>query len=284
MIQNIAQTGDICGEGAVWHPRHQAVYWTDINRGLIHRLALADSQVQTWHFDQPVTALTLTTDPNLLLAVLGGRIILWSPVAGELRTLHTLPDWPTLRANDARVDPTGALWFGTMQNNVAPDGSTKETTEHIGELICLSPSGDTRSWHQNLGIQNTIAWSPDSKTMYFGDTLANTIYAADYAARSIISIRPFATGFPRGLPDGSTMDAEGHLWNCRYGGACIVRFTPTGEVDRVVETPVENPTTCTFGGPALGTLYFTSAGNGGLYSFEPGVQGLPSTPYSLTES
>ena len=52
----VAPTGDVCGEGAVWHARHEAVYWTDINRFLIHRLNLADSTVHTWLFDEPVTS------------------------------------------------------------------------------------------------------------------------------------------------------------------------------------------------------------------------------------
>ena len=40
------------------------------------------------------------------------------------------------------------------------------------------------------------------------------------------------------LPDGSTVDAEGYLWNCRYDGGCIVRVAPEGKIDRVIEMPV----------------------------------------------
>ena len=66
----VAPTGDHCGEGAVWHPGHAAVYWTDINRFLIHRLTLADECVRTWFFEEPVTALTLTDRDDTLVAVL----------------------------------------------------------------------------------------------------------------------------------------------------------------------------------------------------------------------
>ena len=34
------------------------------------------------------------------------------------------------------------------------------------------------------------------------------------------------------------------------GGWQLVRFTPEGEVDRIVEVPVEKPTKVAFGGPA----------------------------------
>ena len=77
----IAPTCDLCGEGAVWHPAHGAVYWSDINRFLIHRLTLADECVRTWLFDEPVTALTLTDRDDTLAVVLGSGVILWEPAS-----------------------------------------------------------------------------------------------------------------------------------------------------------------------------------------------------------
>ncbi|MDS9950870.1 MAG: SMP-30/gluconolactonase/LRE family protein, partial [Planktomarina sp.] len=84
------------------------------------------------------------------------------------------------------------------------------------------------------------------------------------------------------------MDAEGYIWNCRVvGGGCVVRFDPEGRVDRVVDLPCSWPTSCTFGGPDLKTLYVTSARftmtdnhllahpfEGGLFAIKPGVVGL----------
>jgi sugar lactone lactonase YvrE len=69
----VAPTGDECGEGAVWHAAHDAVYWTDINRFLIHRFTPANQSVRTWFFDEPVTALTLTDRPEVLAVILGAR-------------------------------------------------------------------------------------------------------------------------------------------------------------------------------------------------------------------
>src|SRR2546427_10641436 len=60
-------------------------------------------------------------------------------------------------------------------------------------------------------------------------------------------------------PDGSTVDSAGYLWNCRFFGGCIVRVAPDGQIDRVVEMPAKNITTCTFGGPDRKTLYVTIA-------------------------
>jgi sugar lactone lactonase YvrE len=292
-MQCIAATKDVCGEGVVWHPDEDAIYWADINRRLLHRYTPASSDIATWEFDQPVTAVTLTEDPDLLLLVLGGSVILWNTHScSRSATLFQLSSWPAARCNDARVGPDGALWFGTMQNNVSSDGGSTAITESLGELLCLDRGGRTQVWHTGIGITNTVAWSPAGDRLYFGDTLRNCIYVSDFdgSLSSITSPAIFTQGFHRGLPDGSAMDSQGYLWNCRYGGGCIVRFAPDGSATEVIETPVKNPTTCAFGGPDLDTLYVTSAisaeardgdKGGALFSMEVDVTGLPSNRFHL---
>lgn len=289
----LAATNDICGEGAVWHPEDASVYWTDINRRLLHRYTLSNSEIDTWQFDEPVTAVALTQDPEQLLIVLGGKIILWSTRLHRCTaTLFRLSSWPTVRCNDARVGPDGALWFGTMQNNVRSDGGSIPITQNLGELLCLEGGGKTKVWHADIGIANTVAWSPAGDYFYFGDTLRNVIYASGFDRSAGLTTQPvtFAKDFPRGLPDGSAMDSQGYLWNCRYGGSSIVRFAPDGAVAEVVEAPVKNPTTCAFGGIDLKTLYITSAiapdinegGLGGaLFGMEVEVAGLPVNLFCL---
>lgn len=128
MIDNpvcVAPTGDWCGEGAVWHAAHQALYWTDINRFLVHRYIPKDESVRTWSFGEPVTALTLTERPDTLAVILGSCVIAWQPET-DVRSepVFRLEGWPRVRLNDARPDPRGSLWLGSMRNNVNPDGST----------------------------------------------------------------------------------------------------------------------------------------------------------------
>jgi sugar lactone lactonase YvrE len=281
----VAPTGDVCGEGAVWHASHEAVYWNDINRFLIHRFTPANRCVRTWFFDEPVTALTLTDQPGVLAVVLGSSVILWEPDTDVRHDpIFLLEGWPKVRLNDARVDPRGALWMGSMRNNVNSDGSAGAAGGQDGALFRLDPDGKVTIWRREIGISNTLAWSPDCRRFYFGDTLANVIREYDYdpATGAIANERPFLEGFARGLPDGSAVDAEGYLWNCRFFGGCIVRVAPDGKIDRVVEMPVKNITTCTFGGPDRKTLYVTTAkieapaGDrlaGGLYAMLTDVAG-----------
>jgi len=291
-LRRLASTQDICGEGCVWHPQQNAAFWTDINRGLLHRCSLASGNVESWAFDQPVTAVALTTQEHLLALVLGGRIVLWDSRAHrETDVLFRLPGWPAFRCNDARVDPAGVLWFGTMQNNVRPDGSAAQVTEWQGALYSLAAGGEAKQWQNGFGIVNTLAWSPTGETMYFGDTLVNCLYRGAFdSVRSRLEGREsFFAGFARGLPDGSTIDAEGYLWNYRFGGACIVRIAPDGAIAGIVDTLVRNPTTCAFAGSDGATLLFTSAADttqpgdaeGSLFALDVGVRGTLGTPLQL---
>lgn len=289
----IAPTGDWCGEGAVWHAAEKSLYWTDINRFLIHRLNTTDRSIATWFFDEPVTSIILTDRDDTLAVALGSRVILWRP-EGDQRIDHgyTVPGWPKVRSNDARADCRGSLWLGTMRNNVNPDGSAGEVGGTDGFLVRIDPDGSVSEWKREIGISNTVIWSPDRTRFYFADTLRNEIWVYDYdeASGNISRERTFLAGFERGKPDGSTVDSQGYLWNCRYGGACIVRVAPDGSIDRVIEMPVANITTCTFGGPDLTTLYVTTAGiggkerlGGGLFAIETNVQGQPENRFRAHE-
>lgn len=277
----------------MWHAAHDAVYWTDINRFLIHRYSLADQSVRTWIFDEPVTSLALTDRDDALAVVLGSGVILWEPASDARHPpLFHLDGWPRVRLNDGRADPRGSLWVGSMRNNVNADGSSGEAGGTDGILARLDPGGGNSIWRREIGISNTVAWSPDRRRFYFGDTLANVIWAHDYdeSTGAISNQRPFFENFGRGLPDGSCVDSAGYLWNCRFYGGCIVRVAPDGEVDCVVEMPVKNITTCAFGGHDLRTLFITTASleapasdrlAGSLFAMETTVAGQPENRFRV---
>jgi len=260
-VQCVCPAGDICGEGAVWHPEERALYWTDINRFLVHRLDPQDGSVRTWLFEEPVTAVNLAADPARLLLVFGSRVGFWSAATHpRVDTLYRLAEAPGMRFNDASVDPRGSLWAGTMRNNVGPHGEDLDVKFGDGTLYRIDPNGATTVWKQGIGISNTVAWSPDRTKFYFGDSVANAIHRFDYdvATGEISGEEPYLVGYT-GAPDGSAMDIEGFLWNTRPHASCIVRIAPNGGIDRVVALPASNPTTCAFGGDDRRTLYVTSA-------------------------
>lgn len=281
----VAAVKDWCGEGAVWHAAEGALYWTDINRSLIHRYGPDGDGVRTWTFQEPVTALTLTDRDDTLAVVLGSCVILWEPHT-DLRheTAFRLASWPEVRLNDARPDPRGSLWIGSMRNNLNPDGSSFAAGGTDGVLYRFDPDGTVTEWKRDIGIANTVAWSPDRTRFYFADSLANAVrvYDFDMTTGNIGGERPFLMDFDRGVPDGSAVDEEGFVWNCRFGGNCIARVAPNGEIDRTVEMPVTNVTTCTFGGAKRDILYVTTAAAdapakedlaGGLFAIRTEVRG-----------
>jgi sugar lactone lactonase YvrE len=288
-----APTGDRCGEGVLWHPTEQAVYWTDINRFLIHRFDPNTAAVRSWCFDEVVSAVLLTTQDDVLAVCLGSRVILWRPESDESWDLgFRLPGWPFVRLNDAAVDPRGSIWAGSMRNNVNADGSSGEAGGADGILFRIAPDGTVDELEHGIGISNTLAWSPDRSTFYFGDTLANAIwaYAYDRGTGAISRLNTHLADFARGYPDGSAIDREGFIWNCRWGGGCIVRVSPEAKVERVIEMPTRNITNCTFGGKDLTTLYITTAAApndpgdrfaGSLFAIKTETQGLGESRFKL---
>ncbi|MEP5089327.1 MAG: SMP-30/gluconolactonase/LRE family protein, partial [Paracoccaceae bacterium] len=178
--------------------------------------------------------------------------------------------------------------LGTMQNNIAPDGSGMDIISASGGLYRIDRDLSCHTMVTDITISNTICWSPDNLVMYFSDTATGKIFAYDFdlAKGEISNKREFAT-FDRGHPDGSTVDAEGFVWNARWGGSCVVRFAPNGTVDRVVEIPAAQVTNCAFGGSDLSTLFVTTARQdlsdsdlkntpdaGNIFSAWPGVRGI----------
>ena len=288
----LVPSGDKCGEGAVWSADEGAVYWTDINRFLIHRYELAGNSLRSWFFDEPVVAIALTSRPDRMLVALASKLILWWPTTDRRSDFgFALPGTPDVRFNDGRPDPAGNFWVGSMKNNVLPGGELGEAGPGAGVLYRIDPEGGVTEWRKGLGIANTLCWSPDAQRFYFADTLANEIYAYDYADGAIGNERVFQAGFARGAPDGSAIDSAGYLWNCRFGGGCVVRLAPDGSVDRIIEMPVRNVTTCTFGGPDLKMLFITTASivsppgdrlAGSLFALDVEVPGLPENRFLIS--
>lgn len=294
-IRCVSPAGDICGEGVVWDDMRGVAYWTDINRFLIHRYCPENKTTETWHFEEPVVTLALSEDPKILLVALASRLIWWSPESDE-RLDHgfRLEDYPAIRFNDGRADPLGNFWVGTMQNNVRDDGETVEIDGRDGALYRISPDGKVTTWATGLGIPNTLCWSPDRRIFYTGDSMTGEIFAYDFDARSgeLGEKRVHLAKVEPGIPDGSAIDSNGFIWNCRYSGGAILRLSPDGRIDRTIEMPCRSVTTATFGGPHLKTLYVTSASAmrakgdrlaGSLWALETSVAGLPENRVKLPQ-
>jgi sugar lactone lactonase YvrE len=284
----IVKSRDLCGESPLLDATEKCVYWTDINGFAIRRFVPATGEVKSWKFDAPVTALALTSIDGWLLAAVGGRLLFWS-VEGDRRVefVAVERDWPNHRLNDGASDSEGNFWVGSMPNNVAPDGSEVKAEGFTGSLYRVTPDGDVSVRDSGFGITNTIVWSPDRSTFYCACTIRNVIWAYDFVAAGansdVRNRRVFAEKAGAGLPDGSAMDEEGFIWNCRWGGKRILRISPTGEVVEKIELPVSNVTNCAFDAQDEQVLYITTASMGAegeelagcLFAMRVPVRGVP---------
>jgi L-arabinonolactonase len=260
-IEVFSSGNDGIGEGPLWSVAEQALYWIDIERKQLYRRGPSDSRPQSW---------TLPYYPGCLAELAPGRIAV---AMGEgvqqldLKscTIELLCSAPARRSgtrfNDGKVDPKGRLWVGTMQNNFGLDGGQVSIDRFDGALYRFDVDGRVGTIEEDIGIANTLAWSPDHNRFYFGDSLKGCLYLYDFNEESgtVRNKRIFfdATGY--GVPYGSAIDVEGCLWNARWDGGAVLRITPEGKVDQVVVLPVPRPTSCALGGADLKTLYVTSA-------------------------
>jgi sugar lactone lactonase YvrE len=279
----------IVGESPVWCSREQVLYWVDITGRKIHRFWPATGKSDVFDLPHPVTALAVRSHGGLVLS-LKKKFAFFDLATRELTCLaDPEADKPENRFNDAKCDRQGRFWAGTM-GDVHWDSP-------CGALYRLDPDGTITCHQTDVICANGMGWSPDNRTMYFTESFRYAIFAYDFDAASgtLSNRRVFASLNAKGpgFPDGLTVDAEGHVWSVHNAVGRVVRYTPAGEIERVVELPVPRPCGCAFGGEKLDTLYITTARetltpdeiamyplSGSLFAARPGVCGLPEAEFA----
>lgn len=271
------------GEGPSWVERENAIYWLDIVGKKVFRFSLADGSRKSWQLDFEITALAPREKGGFVCTTRDGFAFIDDFDSASLTVINSPEaDIPGNRFNDGKIDAQGRFWAGSMDDEGVADS---------GALYRLDTDLSLHKLDDQYIITNGPAFSPDGKTVYHNDTIKRCIYAYDVNTDGDVSNRRTLVQFDdesEGKPDGLTVDAEGYIWQASFAGYRITRFTPAGEVDRVIRMPVPNVTSCTFGGAELDTLYITTARillseeelnayplAGSLFSFKPGVKGLP---------
>jgi sugar lactone lactonase YvrE len=241
------------GESALWDAERSRFYWVDIMKKCVLALDWDTRRTVTLGLPDPVGSVALRAGGGLV-AALRHAIAFVDVDAGTVEVIRELEtDRAGNRFNDGGVDPGGRFWFGSMDLAEAdPNGS----------FYCLRPDLSVTSAFGGIVCSNGPAWSLDGRTMYHVDSTRQriTAYEFDPETGAVGAGRLFVSdeGQPW-FPDGVTVDAEDHVWNCKWDGGRIVRYAPDGSVDRVVPVPVPRPTRCAFVGSDLDLLAVTSA-------------------------
>lgn len=293
-------TKNVLGESPVWSVKDNCLYW----------ISAPEEEVWAWNLkDAPYRRLTGTmlgcvalqeSDEAGKLILAGERAFLSMKMSANTKDFATgasiLCERPeqteATRPNDGRVDRAGRMVFG-MYNNYHRSGSS--AGENNAGLYRLNSKLEVESLlDYKYRVSNCICFPKEGDTMFFCDTPTRKLYAFDYPKEDggKLTNRRLVWTMPPNLPggpDGAQVDAEGCIWMALSGAGRVVRVDPsTGRVDVVVHLPVTSPTSCTFGGPNLDTLFITTRGpdGGGLYRAKMpfGIKGLPEPEFKIAST
>jgi sugar lactone lactonase YvrE len=266
---------DGLGESPFWHPAENRLYWVDIPGQRLRRMRVSadlsiEQVVDTWLLDEAPGCFAPAVHGGFVIALRSGvyRAPTWG---GALQLLATAPyDTARFRFNDGKCDPSGQFWVGSMY---------EPRDQAAAILYALQADGQLAAKAKDATVANGLAWSPDSKTIYWSDTGAHCIRAWDYDTdtQAVSRERVFAQ-FPlkpkdwaygtasahtySGRPDGAAVDAQGNYYSAMYEGHRLAKFAPDGRCLAWIETPVQCPTMPCFGGADLRTLFITTSSHG----------------------
>lgn len=286
-IECVWPAGAILGEAPYWDAENEILYWVDIDGKKVFRYQPESGTEQIISLNNEIGCIIPRRSGGFVAGLDQGLAFLDTDISGTEFFAAPEDNVPDTRFNDGKCDRRGRFWVASADRN---------ETEPLGALYCLNDSGTLTRILPGVIVGNGLGWSPDNRTMYFTDSGVSTIFAFDYEIETgtAQNQRAFAVvPEEHGFPDGLTVDAEGFVWSAHWNGARITRYTPDGDIDRVIHMPVPNPTSLAFGGTDLSLLFVTSARfgmndqelekapmSGGLFVIEAGVKGLPEQVYA----
>lgn len=252
------------GEGLVWDNKSDRLLMTDIMNGKLIEIDIDLNKNRYWEFEEPLAWVLPTTMDGIYLTGLKSGIRLFDIYRPKeiFWVNDNFPKNDNLRLNDACVDSTGRVWYGSMNmlNPCAVDG----------QLASFSAKNGLHIHDSGFTVTNGPVISPDEKFLFFNDTLQGIVYRYQLTNESgKLENRAVFKKFSskEGLPDGMCFDKEGNLWIALWGGASIVQVDATGAVLKKISIPALNVTNVCFCGPALDRLMVSTA-TVGLSKFE----------------
>jgi sugar lactone lactonase YvrE len=272
-------------EGPIWDAATNTLVFVDCHLGHINQLEPAKNLLTTLETGQTI-GVALPCKSDGFVATSASGLLYCDKQAGTSLLVPVEAGLPGNRMNDGKCDSRGRLWSGTFSTDFKRDA---------GSLYRIDPDLSLTRAVSGIRVSNGLAWNEDETLMYFNDTLSRAIDVFDYDIEhgTLANRRRFVDiDRQEGLPDGMTVDAEGHVWVALFFGSQVRRYSPEGKLVGVVQLPAARVTSCNFGGEDLQDLYVTTANfslhddghlheakAGHVFKCRPGVRGLPSYPF-----
>lgn len=247
------KTNSLLGESPVWNHQDNSIYFVDIKKPAINRFSTENLVFESIGAPGEIGCIVLNKTGGLVAAMEGGLAFVDFEKSNYRFFSSIDTDRLSNRPNDGKCDANGRLWIASMD---------KKEKEASGRLWSISSLATPKIMDKNFIIGNGIDWSPDSKKMYFTDSMNRVIYVYDFdlSSGSIRNKSIFAKiSAADGYPDGLTVDSQGFIWSAHWDGWRLSRYTPDGSIDKIVVLPVPRPTSITFGSSNFSKLYITSA-------------------------
>jgi len=279
-LELIADYACETGEGPLWHPQEQKIYWADIPKGILYRYDPKSGKHEEFFKSGAVIGgFTFQDDGSILLFMDRGAVKLLRD--GKLETIiEDIPDERESRFNDVFADPEGRVFCGTMP-----------TKDRLGRLYRLDPDRKLTLVLEDISCSNGMGLTLDRKQLYYTDSMVKKIFLFDYdqVSGALSNQRIFVdSGNEEGVPDGMTVDADGNVWSARWDGYRLTEYAPDGTEVQRVNFPTKKVSSIVFGGADYQDMYVTTAGGhnkvengataGSLYRVRMGIQGLPEYP------
>ena len=248
----IWQAKTLLGEGTLWVKSLNSIFFTDIKKRKIFILNTKSKKKKIIKINKEIGFLSHIKKNVFILGLKGELRIVDLKKNKKIKSIFVENDKPLNRLNDGKTDPSGRLWFGSMDN--------LERNVENGFLYCLDKNLTLSRVDNKYKITNGPAFV-DEKNFYHTDTKKRIIYKIKVDNNlNILEKKIFKKFFrTEGFPDGMTTDYFKNLWVCHFGGACISVFNQKGKKIHKIKLPAKNITNCTFGGIKNNDLYITTA-------------------------
>ena len=277
----------ILGEGTLWVPSQNSIYFVDIKKKNIFILNTKSKKKKIIKVNKEIGFLSHIKKNVFVLGLKSELRFVNLKSKKIIKSIKIEKDKPLNRINDGKTDFLGRLWFGTMDN--------PERRIRNGSLYCLDKKLTLHKVDTNYYITNGPVFI-NNDTFLHTDSRRKIIFRIKINKNfKIIKKKKFIKFSKKdGSPDGMTIDSKKNIWICHYGGACITVYNLKGRRIHKINLPAKNITNCTFGGVNKKEIFVTSALkgmkkseikkfslSGSLFNLKTNVKGLTSRSFKI---